>query len=320
MSEQITNVDTLMKSENEETKNQHGEADSPGAGEVEVSNETEGLEGENYTTEDTNNDSEESIEDSEETEEVESDENTEEEEGSEPEYYVNSKGKKVKVERVEEIVEKRLKRDRKLRQAEFDNYKKQVEQYLGGQNTIVNNQNFAFDPSTQIQDPFTGNVVDINSTEGQVIVKLQQLSKLAETQEQEAKKKQEQENLRQKIMKGYNKFDDYEDVLSNSGISDVMLEAAALSDITDEILYNLAKYKPEEIERINKLSPKNQFREMVLIENEIKRNSKKKIVKKVPIPPKKIKGSGAVITNPENMSFDDLLAMRRNEQRKKMGG
>jgi hypothetical protein len=150
------------------------------------------------------------------------------------------------------------------------------------------------------------------------VLKLQQVAAIQEQAEQQQKTQKNQEELKRKLEKGYAKFDDFEDVVVDAGVTQPMLEAAYLADNTDELLYNLAKYKPEEIDRISKLSPERQFREMVLLESKMKQSTKKKIVKKVPEPPSKIKGSGQSIKDESDMSFEDVLKRRRKMEKERL--
>ena len=212
-------------------------------------------------------------------------------------------------------VKKRLQRERRKHERELNDLKLQNEQYM----STVGNNNAYFDQATQIQDPYTGNIVAKDSVEGQVVVKLQQLSQVQEEQEKQTKVQQAQENFKRRLEKGYDKFDDFREVVDNSGVTMPMLEAAYESENPDELLYNLAKYKPEEIDRISKLSPGRQFREMVLLENEMKQSTKKKIVKEVPEPPSKIKGSGSsAIVDEDDLTFEQLLRKARKEQTERL--
>ena len=252
---------------------------------------------------------------SEDDENVQTDSQTESDESSEEKQDVEEKSEKPEIPK---WVEKRLQRQDRKHERELSDYKqqveKQVEQYIGN----LANNNAYIDQSTQIQDPFTGNIVAKDSVEGQVILKMQQLSDVKAQTEKQTKIQQAQEDLKRKLAKGYDKFDDFHDVVDNSGISMTMLEAASLSETPDELLYNLAKYKPEEIDRISKLSPERQFREMVLLETEMKQSTKKKIVKKVPEPPSKIKGSGASLKDESDFTFEELLSFRRKKERERM--
>ena len=242
-----------------------------------------------------------------------------EESPSDTEDTDNSKGKeelydeKLENSDLPKGVKARLYREmRKTRkyEREVGELKKKVEQIV----TYANQQQPAtYDPATQMQDPFTGNIVDINSVEGQVALKLQQVSQVQEQVEKQQKVQKAQENLRRKLEKGRDKYDDFDDVTENAGITWPMLNAAYLSDDTAELLYNLVKYKPEEIDRISKLSPELQGREMAFLEVKMKQSTKKKIVKKVPEPPSKIKGSGSSMTDESDMSYEDLLKRRRKE-------
>lgn len=211
--------------------------------------------------------------------------------------------------------EKRLLRERRKHEREIGQLKQQVSELVGN----IQQQSIPqYDQNTQIQNPFTGQIVDINSVEGQVAIQLTQAAQLQAQTEQQEKTQKAKDELKRKLEKGYDKFDDYEEVILDAGITETMLEAAYLSDKTDELIYNLAKYKPDEIDRISKLSPERQFREMVLLESKMKQSTKKKIVKKVPEPPSKIKGSGASVKDESDLSFEDILKRRRQKERERL--
>jgi hypothetical protein len=214
--------------------------------------------------------------------------------------------------------DKRLEREFKKHQRKL----RQIEDETRGQllNQLKQQQPSQFDQDTYMQNPFTGEIVAKDSVEGKAALMLTQAANLAEQAEKQQKINKAQQELKQKLEKGYDKFDDYEEVVTNAGITQSMLEAAYLSEKTDELLYNLAKYKPAEIERISKLTPERQFREMVLLETQMKQSTKKKIVKKVPEPPSKIKGSGASITDESDLSFEDVLKRRRQAERDALAG
>lgn len=169
-----------------------------------------------------------------------------------------------------------------------------------------------YDPNTQIIDPFTGQAVDIASVEGQVVIKLQQAAVIQEQQDKNVKKAEEQRTLKQKLSKGYEKFDDYQEVVADLPFTQVMLEAAAMSDKADEFIYQLGKYNREEVERIVSLSPKEQFREMVLLENKFR--NQKPVVKSVAPPPTTIKSAGYIQKDRKKMSYEELYQVRRKEE------
>jgi len=203
--------------------------------------------------------------------------------------------------------EKRLQRQNRKHEREMGELQKKVDQQIANANQQPAT---TYDQATQIQNPFTGEIVDINSVAGQVAIQLTQASQVQEAVEKQQKTEEAQKNLRRKLEKGRDKYDDFDDVTENAGITLPMLNAAYLSDNTAELLYNLVKYKPEEVERISKLSPELQGREMAFLEVKMKQSTKKKIVKKVPEPPTKIKGSGSSATDESDMSFEDLYKRR----------
>lgn len=303
MSESIITADSLQT---DEVNEQQDKVDSPDENKDEN---LETIESEDDASEDAaeSNAEEPETEDAENDEAAESPSETEVTEDEE-------ETEKSKKSELPKGIKARLWRQERKHEREIGELKKQVEQVV----TYANQQQPAtYDQATQMQDPFTGNIVDINSVEGQVALKLQQVSQVQEQVEKQQKVQEAQENLRRKLEKGRDKYEDFDNVTENAGITWPMLNAAYLSDNTAELLYNLAKYKPEEIDRISKLSPERQNREMVLLETQMKQSTKKKIVKKVPEPPSKIKGSGASITDESDMSYEDLLKRRRKELEKR---
>lgn len=242
-------------------------------------------------------------------ESVETEVQTETEESAEDEEdeEVTEKSEKTEKPEIPKWLDKRLQRERRKHEREMGELQKKVDQQIAN----VNQQNATtYDQATQIQNPFTGEIVDINSVAGQVAIQLTQASQIQEQVERQQKTEEAQKILRRKLEKGRDKYDDFDDVTEKAGITLPMLNAAYLSDNTDELLYNLAKYKPEEIDRISKLSPDLQGREMAFWEVKMKQSTKKKIVKKVPEPPSKIKGSGSSMTDESDMSFEDLYKRR----------
>lgn len=303
--EQAENVvDSPDKSKDEdlETEKTDLQGDDSQSSEGEDVSETNGEEGETEVTQDSDN--------------VESDAESQDDESE------GTEGDEDKPEKPEipKWAEKRFKkiseRERRKYEREISGLKKQVQDIV---DNVQQQPVQGFDPNTQVQNPFTGQIVARESVEGQVALQLTQAANLAEQAEKQQKINKAQQELKQKLEKGYDKFDDYEDVVKNAGVTQTMLEAAYLSENTDELLYNLAKYKPEEIERISKLSPERQFREMVLIESQMKQSTKKKVVKKIPEPPSKIKGSGASLKDESDLSYEDLIKRRRNAERKALG-
>lgn len=169
-----------------------------------------------------------------------------------------------------------------------------------------------YDPQTQIVDPFSGQVVPIDSVEGRVIIKLQQAAEIQVKEDEKAKKKEQEQKVKDKLAKGLSKFEDYKDVVVSLPFTQTMLEAAALSDVADEFVYHLGKYNREEVERIVKLSPAEQFKEIVLLESKFKQM--KKPANPTIEPPTQVKSSGYIEKDPERMSFDDLKALRRKQR------
>ena len=183
---------------------------------------------------------------------------------SEEEQEVEEKSEKPEIPK---WAEKRLLRERRKHEREMGELQKKVDQQIAN----ANQQNApTYDPATQIQNPFTGEIVDINSVPGQVAIQLTQASQVQEAVEKQQKTEEAQKNLHRKLEKGRDKYDDFDDVTENAGITLPMLNAAYLSDNTAELLYNLVKYKPEEIDRISKLSPELQGREMAFLEVKMK--------------------------------------------------
>lgn len=315
MSESIITAESLQAQLNaEEGNEQQDKVDSPDE------NKDENLE-----TEVSEDDAEKDAEDSE-PEETEKTEESEDDDATETDSQTDDTdeaGEEVQEEteksdkpEIPKWAEKRLQRQQRKHDRELNQLQNKFDQLATTQNAVN------YDQATQIQDPFTGNIVDINSVEGQVVLKLQQAVQVQTQVEQQQKTQQDDEDLKRKLEKGYTKFDDFEDVVVNAGITSQgtpgMFEAVRLSDSPEELLYNLGKYKPDEIERISKLSPERQFRETVLLENKLKQLTKKKIVKKVPEPPSKIKGSGQSMKDISDLSFEDTLKLARKAERERL--
>lgn len=211
-------------------------------------------------------------------------------------------------------MKKRLKRVESKYKRELDSYKQEVDQYI--KQVRPQSQEPTYDVNNQVADPFTGAVYDKDSVNGQVILKLQEMAQYQEHAEVSQKQQQELMQLKNKVTQGVEKYDDYEDVLMSSPITEAMVKAAALSDNTADLLYNLAKKRPADAERISKLSPELQFREMVLMEKELL-STPKAVVRNTAPPPSKVAGSGKIETSLENMSFDQRLALARKQLREK---
>jgi hypothetical protein len=306
MSDEIITAESLQAElKAEEGNEQQDKVDSPDENETSKDENLENTESADDASEDVDQSGADETEKSGELAEDETTESPIETDESEESQEIEEKSKKPDIPK---WVEQRLQRERRKHEREMNELRKQQPVPPPVQ----------YDPNTQIQDPFTGNIVDVNSVDGQVVLKLQQVAAIQEQAEQQQKTQKNQEELKRKLEKGYAKFDDFEDVVVDAGVTQPMLEAAYLADNTDELLYNLAKYKPEEIDRISKLSPERQFREMVLLESKMKQSTKKKIVKKVPEPPSKIKGSGQSIKDESDMSFEDVLKRRRKMEKERL--
>lgn len=302
MSESIITAESLQT---DEVNEQQDKVDSPDESKDEN---LETIESEDDATDETQSES--GDESDSETESPADDESVETELQTETDDSAEDEEVEEKSEKPEipKWAEKRLQRERRKHEREMGELQKKVDQQIA---TVNQQQATTYDQATQIQNPFTGEIVDINSVAGQVAIQLTQASQIQEQVERQQKTEEAQKNLRRKLEKGRDKYDDFDDVTENAGITLPMLNAAYLSDNTDELLYNLAKYKPEEIDRISKLSPELQGREMAFLEVKMKQSTKKKIVKKVPEPPSKIKGSGSSMTDESDMSFEDILRRRR---------
>jgi len=170
-----------------------------------------------------------------------------------------------------------------------------------------------YDPQTQLIDPFSGQVVPIDSVEGRVILKLQQAAEIQAKEDEKKQKTDKEQKIKDKLAAGLNKFEDFREIVGNLPFTQTMLEAAALSDKADEFVYHLGKYNRSEVERIIKLSPNEQFKEIVLLDNKFKQM--KPPAKPAAEPPTQVKSSGYIEKDPSRMSFEDLKALRKQERR-----
>lgn len=308
MSESIITAESLQETEDADQK--QDSLDSPDENKDEN---LETIESENDATDDVDQSGTDETEKSEESAEDKTTESPSDTEESEEEQEEGEK--KLEIEKLPKGVRARLNRQNRVHEREMNELRKKVDQQIA---TANQQQATTYDQATQIQNPFTGEIVDINSVAGQVAIQLTQASQVQEQVERQQKTEEAQTNLRRKLDKGRDKYEDFDDVTENAGITLSMLNAAYLSENTEELLYNLAKYKPKEIERISKLSPERQNREMVLLETKMNQSSKKKIVKKVPEPPSKIKGSGTSTIDESDLSFEDILIRRRKKERERL--
>lgn len=257
-------------------------------------------------------DNDESPETSTEEEKVENSES----DGGESEEVQNPAGS------VPEWVEKRLKRERRKQErleGEVATLKEQSNQFINAVQQTQAQDGTQFDPNFHVADSVTGQVLLRESVEGQVVEALQKREQLTQRKEAEQRVQSEAKELKTKFAKGYDKYDDYQEVIDSLPFTNEMLQAVSTSDNVDDFVYSLGKNRFEDVERISKLPPKKQYKEMVKLELEFEQSKDKKIVKAVPKPPATVKGDSHIEKDPEKMSFDELFAKAKRAEEAKYG-
>lgn len=143
--------------------------------------------------------------------------------------------------------------------------------------------------------------------------------KLGEIEQKAQRTKAEREVVerdatwKQKLSAASSKFDDFEDVVFSDGlqITDVMAEAMKDSDAGPEVAYYLGK-NASEAERIAKLSPVAQVREIGKIEAQL--NSKPaRQASKAPAPIEPVGSGKTSAGNPDSMSQAEYEALRKKQ-------
>lgn len=143
--------------------------------------------------------------------------------------------------------------------------------------------------------------------------------KLGEIEQKAQRTKAEREVVerdatwKQKLNAAATKFDDFEDVVFSDGlqITDVMAEAMKDSDAGPEVAYYLGK-NASEAERIAKLSPVAQVREIGKIEAQL--NSKPaRQASKAPAPIEPVGSGKTSAGNPDSMSQAEYEALRKKQ-------
>jgi hypothetical protein len=221
---------------------------------------------------------------------------------------------------VPEWAEKRFKRERrKQERLEQENatLRQQTVQLANAVQQAPAPGGVQFDPNIHIVDPVTGAIEFRDSVQGQVIETLQKREQLTRQREEEQKKQLQTQELKQRVAKGYDKYDDYEDIVNSLPFTPEMLDAASTSDHVDDFIYSLGKNRFEDVERISKLPPKIQFKEMVKLELEFEQSKDKKIVKPVPKPPTDVRGSTHIEKDPAKMSFEELYQQAKAKEEAK---
>ena len=222
-----------------------------------------------------------------------------------------------------EWTKKRLQRERRKRERvenELATLKAQSSQLVNAIQQQAKGQNGAqFDANIHVADPVTGEVFFRDSVEGQVIETLQKREKLKEQREAQQRAQSEAAQLKAKFEKGYDKYDDYQELIESMPFSKEMLDAVAISDNPDDFVYSLGKDRFADVERISKLPPKQQYKEMVKLELEFEQSKGKKIVKQAPKPPATVKGDSHIEKDPDKMSYEELRARARAAEEAKYG-
>lgn len=239
-----------------------------------------------------------------------------ESEGGESEEVQNPAGP------IPDWVEKRLKRERRKQERlenKFATLQEQNAQLVNAIQQAPTQDGVQFDPNYHIVDPATNQILLRESVEGQVIEALQKREQLTQQKEKEQRLQAEAKELQNKFAKGLDKYDDFQDVIDSLPFTNEMLQAVIASNNVEDFVYSLGKNRFEDVERIFKLPPKQQYKEMVKLELEFEQSKNKKIVKPTPAPPVAVKGNSHIEKDPEKMSFSELLAKARREEEAKYG-
>lgn len=153
----------------------------------------------------------------------------------------------------------------------------------------------------------------------------QKARELSQKSRQEAEKSVYQNRLtefQKKTQEFAKTVEDYEDAIAEAGeviIPAGMQEAIMESDIGPEILYALAKNKPE-LMRISKLNLVAQAKEIGKLEAKLAKSEEKKPEVKTktaaPPPPKPVgtKSPGKVVKDPSDMTPDEYIAWKRSKK------
>jgi hypothetical protein len=120
------------------------------------------------------------------------------------------------------------------------------------------------------------------------------------------------DRVQETIEAGESKYDDFQDVVSNSkaNISEVANRAILESDISHELYYHLAKNQ-DEAKRISELSPYAQAKEIGKLEDKLSKT--KPTLTKKPDPLEPIDGGNAAIKTLETMTQAEYEAKRAKE-------
>jgi hypothetical protein len=148
------------------------------------------------------------------------------------------------------------------------------------------------------------------------------IQQAVEKQLQEKELAKQQQDTIAKIQRSRQKHDDFdeviEDVRNRHALTDLMI--SSIEDLPDapELLYSIAKSNPQEFERISRLSPMQQMREMALVvakhqSSEVPHGTKEEDQPQVkpnphkPLPPVSNRG-GSMSHGTNNYGFDDRLS------------
>jgi hypothetical protein len=159
-----------------------------------------------------------------------------------------------------------------------------------------------------IYDEDIGQYVDPNTSLGQMVL-YNQLKKDRQNQKVQeatlAAKQAEREELTERLLEGHEKFDNYQTALNHFATYGTNDMADALAGAKDPAaIVNFLSDKKGELQRISRLSPAKQVREIFRIEEQI--TPRKKLVTSATAPVNKVKSSGNVTVRPENMSHNQI--------------
>ena len=176
----------------------------------------------------------------------------------------------------------------------------------------------AYNYPPQIETP----VAPQDEMELRIQVALQKQKQLEEQNRTAEKQRTEQQKLQRKIDDAQYKYDDYEDVLTDTlhdgAWTQEMEQASHLTDNAPEFAYKAAKFHRKDLQRISKLSPAQQITEMILLADRIKNKAQPKKVSAAPEPIKKIvsNSGGTAQKSIKNMSFEERVQMLRKRSRR----
>ena len=182
-----------------------------------------------------------------------------------------------------------------------------------GQEALMNEPAYQQQPSAPegaIYDPETGEYVDVNSVTGQLLQRAQKVSE-RKAQEQQAQafaaQQKQYEELVDRINVGYGTHDNFDQALQifTQNGTDAMAEALQGVDEPSELIAYYAD-KPGELQRIAKLPPAKQVREIHRAEDTIK--PRKKLVNKASEPVSGVNSNRNLAVRSNDQSYEQMCA------------